>query len=263
MPKKKGLPKWNENVLCTVTRITPFAAWCTLDEYENEDGSSIEGMIHISQVAGRWVKDIRKYVKQSKQYIAKIIRIDYEKGHINLSLKRVSKVDKREKMDTYRRDKRVSGMLNQVAKRMNEPIENVDKEITQKLEKIYDDIFAAFEEASENPDVLKEAGVEKKWADAAMEVIQQNFQTKERRIKAEVEMSTAAPDGVKKLKNILANLEKKVDGVKVKYISAPKYIIEMRSENPKESVKQMKEALDEAVSEIEAAGGKGSYEFVK
>ena len=49
MVKKKGLPKWSELVLCTTTRITPFAAWCTLDEYETEDGSPIEGMIHISK----------------------------------------------------------------------------------------------------------------------------------------------------------------------------------------------------------------------
>jgi len=260
--KKKGLPEWNDNVLCTVTRVTPFAAWCTLDEYENEDGSPIEGMIHISQVAGRWVKDIRKYVKQNKQYIAKIIRIDYEKGHINLSLKRVSKVDKREKMDTYRKDKRMIGMLNQVAKRLGEPIENVEKEISDKLKHNYDDLFSAFEEANEDPNVLKEAGITGKWADAVMEIIERNFQIKERKIKAEIKMSTTAPDGVKKLKKILVNLEKKANA-KIKYISAPKYMIELRSTDPKEAEKQLKEAIEEAVGEIEKAGGKGNFEFVK
>jgi len=37
MPKRKGLPEWGELVLCTVERITPYAAWCKLEEYPEID----------------------------------------------------------------------------------------------------------------------------------------------------------------------------------------------------------------------------------
>lgn len=271
MVKKKGLPRWSELVLCTTTRITPFAAWCTLDEYEAEDGSPIEGMIHISQVAGRWVKDIRKYVKPNKQYIAKVIRIDYQKGHLNLSLKRVSKFDKKEKMENYRRGKRATGMLIQVAKRIGKTEADAQKEVVAKLEKMFYeategeerfDLFSAFEEANESPDILEEAGIEKEWADSIKEIIKKNFLTKEKTLKAVIELTSTAPDGVKKIRRVLSNLEKKT-GTNVKYVSAPKYRVDIKSKNLKEAEKMLRGALEAAVEEIKSSDGTGSYKLMK
>ena len=261
MVKKRGMPKYNENVLCTVTRITPFAAWCNLDEYEDENGNSIEGMIHISQVAGRWVKDIRKYVKQNKQYVAKVIRIDREKGHLNLSLKRITKFEKREKLESFRRNKRGNAMLLQAAKRIGKTAEDAQKEVAPNLQD-YDDIFSAFEHANEDPDVLKEAGISKPWRDAITEVIEQNFKLKERKLQANLELMTDAEDGIEKIRKILSDIEKEVDG-EVKYISAPHYLVEIISIDPKEDEKKLKGALEKAIESIEKIGGEGNFEFIR
>lgn len=280
MVKKKGLPKWSEIVLCTTTRITPFAAWCTLDEYEAEDGSRIEGMIHISQVASKWVKDIRDFVKPNKQYVAKVIRIDYQKGHLNLSLKRVSKFDKKEKMENYRRGKRAIGMLTQSAKRIGKTWVDAQEEVVAKLEAAFEkeriaegteesvekgkkfDLFSAFEEANENPGMLAEAGITKEWADALSEVINKNFLVKEKTLRVSLNLTTAAPDGVGIIKKILSNLKKKT-GANVKYISAPSYRVDIKSKNPKEAEKKLKEGVEEAVQAIKSSGGDGSYKLLK
>ncbi len=266
MDKKKGLPEYGETVLCTTTRITPFAAWCTLDEYENEDGSPIEGMIHISQVAGKWIKDIRDFVKPNKQYMAKVIKIDYEKGHLNLSIKRVSKFDKKEKMEDYRRDKRSNGMVMQVAKIVGKG--DVQKEIVDKLEKIHKDdskkfdVFTAFEEVNENPEIVKEAGIKKDWAEALMGVVESNFRIKERTLKVKLKLESKAPDGVKTIKKVLSELEK-IDGIEVTYISAPEYRVEMKTKEPKVAEKTMRDGVEKAIKELESAGGSGSYELVR
>lgn len=90
MVKRKGFPSEGEVVLITVKNITPYSALCSLNEYPGK-----EGMIHVSEVSGKWVRDIKKFVKQNKQYAAKVIRVDEIKGHINLSFKRLSKKSKR------------------------------------------------------------------------------------------------------------------------------------------------------------------------
>lgn len=266
MAKKKGLPKYGEMVLCTTTRITPFAAWCNLDEYENEDGSNVEGMIHISQVAGKWVKDIRDFIKPNKQYIAKVIRIDYEKMHINLSIKRVSKFDKKEKMENYRKGKRSEGMLKQAAKRLGKSWEDAKKEVIKKLESAEKedgkfDLFDFFEEANENPKLLKEAGLTKDWRDALEEIIQRAFIVKERTLKAILKIETTAPDGVEIIKKVLADLDK--GDIDVKSLSSPEYRVSIKSKDPKQAVKDLTDGLDKAVKKIEKAGGSGSYEMVK
>jgi len=261
MVKKKGYPRYGENVLCTVTRITPYAAWCTLDEYEDDKGNPIEGMIHISHVANRWVKDIRKHVKQNKRYVAKVVRIDREKGHLNLSLKRVSKFDKRDKLDDFRRGRRASAMLIQAAKRLGKTKKEAEKEIADKF-KDYEDLLSAFEDVKENPDVLKEMGVSKKWAEAILEVIEQNFQEKERKIQANLELTLDKEDGVEHLKKALSDLEKAVDG-EVKYISAPQYLVEIKTTDPKEGERTMQKEMSKVVKKIEKLGGQGKFEFVR
>ena len=38
MVKRKGLPEIDDNVLVTISNITPYSATCTLDEYGNAEG---------------------------------------------------------------------------------------------------------------------------------------------------------------------------------------------------------------------------------
>ena len=262
MVKRKGLPKWGELVLCTVTRITPFAAWCSLDEYENEDGSRIECMIHISEVAGKWVKDIRKFVKPNKQYVAKVVRIDYQKGHLNLSLKRVSKFDKKEKTERFRREKRAIGIVTQIAKRIGKDEDYVMGELESKISGEFDDLFDVFETINEDMATLDSAGVGKEMRDAVKEVIEKNFRIKEKTIKASLELSTVAPDGVKSIKKVLDGLEKETRA-QVKYISAPKYHVELKTKEPKEAEKKLKAGIESALEKIKKLDGQGSYEMVK
>src|SRR3989344_5187072 len=97
---KRGYPNIGELVLCTSRRISQFAAWCSLDEYEN-----LEGMIHISEAAGKWVHDIKKFIKPNKQYVAKVVKVDPSANVLNLSLKRVSKSEERSKWNEFRKHK--------------------------------------------------------------------------------------------------------------------------------------------------------------
>jgi len=262
MVKKKGLPKWGELVLCTVTRITPFAAWCTLDEYEREDGSAVEGMIHVSEVAGKWVKDIRKFIKPNKQYVTKVVRIDYQKGHLNLSLKRVSKFDKKEKVENFRREKRAMGIVTQIAKRVGEDETEIHNELKSRLSEDFDDLFDAFERMNEEPSILENLEVPKKWKESLSEVVEKNFRVKEKTVKAVLNVVSTAPDGVKKLRSVLSGLEKKT-GATVKYISAPKYQVELRTKQPKLAEKKLRSGLEDIVKNIKAAEGEVSYEFIR
>lgn len=266
MAKRKGIPKWNDLVLCTVTRVTPFAAWCNLDEYETPEGKPVEGMIHISEVAGRWVKDIRKFVKPDKQYIARVVRIDREKGFINLSLKRVSKFDQREKTETDRKNKRITGMLMQIARRVGKDKLEKDAEdaVIPKLAALdrFDDAYEALEQVADEPSIADEAGIEQPWKDALMEVLRRNFQEKEVGIKATIELTSQKPDGVRQISQALVDFEK-ASGAVVKYISAPKYMAEMRTKTPKEAKKKLEETATAAVKAVEKTGGSGSYEIEK
>jgi len=257
LAKKKGLPEWGELVLCRVKRVTPYAAWCMLEEYPE-----VEGMMHVSEVAGKWVHDIREFVKEGKRYVAKVVKIDYQKSFINLSLKRVSKLDKKEKMDAFKRERRAEKMLEQVAKQLNKTLEQAYEEVGFLLQENFGELFVAFEQANEDPEALAKLGVSKEWSDAMGKVIERTFKEKIFEIKAELELKSYAKDGVERIKEALDNLAKKT-GASVKYISAPKYRIEIIAKDPKLAEKNLITGLEEAINEIKQSEGEGTYKLIK
>lgn len=65
-----------------VTGITNFGAFVRLP-----DGGI--GLVHISEIADEFVKDINSYLKENQTVKAKIISID-EKGKVSLSIKKAN-----------------------------------------------------------------------------------------------------------------------------------------------------------------------------
>lgn len=63
----------------TVTGITKFGAFVELS-------GGVTGLVHISEVADAYVKDVKDYLKEADKVTVKVVNID-EKGKIGLSIK--------------------------------------------------------------------------------------------------------------------------------------------------------------------------------
>ncbi|RLI83163.1 translation initiation factor IF-2 subunit alpha, partial [Archaeoglobales archaeon] len=99
--KRPGYPTRGELVIGTVTRVLDFGAFISLDEYENK-----EGLVHISEIAPGWIKDIRDYVKKGQKVVCKVLDINPKRGHIDLSIKDVNDRQRREKMQQWKSEQR-------------------------------------------------------------------------------------------------------------------------------------------------------------
>lgn len=208
-----------------------------------------EGMIHVSEVSGKWVRDIRKFVKMDKNYIAKVLRVDEEKGHITLSLKRVAKVDKTRKIQEFRYEQKAEKILNKIARKKKITLEKAYESIGYELQEKFKDMFEAFELASKSPEPLINRGIKKEWAEIIHEVAKESITKKKVRIKAELNLKFYTDDGVEKIKEFLNNLINKY-GLNIKYISAPRYSVEVESDNPKLAQKELIKQLTDAVSKV-------------
>jgi len=99
--KRSGYPSKGEIVIGTVTRVMDFGAFVSLDEYENK-----EGLVHISEVAPGWIKDIRDYVKKGQKVVCKVLDVNPKRGHIDLSIKDVNERQRREKIQEWKSEQR-------------------------------------------------------------------------------------------------------------------------------------------------------------
>lgn len=256
MAVKQGYPKFGELVLCTARRISQFAAWCSLDEYQN-----LEGMIHISESAGKWVHDIKKFIKPNKQYVAKVVKVDPQAGILNLSLKRVSKSEERNKWNEFRKGQRAGGILKVIAHELNISTEQAYEEVGFKLQEEFGDLYTAFDEINKSPSMLSKLGIKEKWHEIILGVLEKNFIEKEFDIKVELEMYSYESDGVERIKKLLQNFEK--GGILVAYISAPKYRLEMRTKNPKADTKKFEQEIQKIILEASKVNVNVSYNLIQ
>ncbi len=253
MTKEEKWPKRGELVLGTVVKVNPFSAFISLEEYDKK-----EGMVHISEVAGKWVRDIRKFVKLGDKLVVKVMRIDKEKRHINLSLKRVSKYDAEGKMREYKKKLKAEKMLKALAKKLNISQDEVNKKIVSDIEEIFGSVFDIFQTSltPQGYDLLIRKGIEEKWVKAIKEVAEELMELKEKNIKKIIELKSYEPGGINIIKKTLADA-KKEHKIDIKYISAPRYSLTLKTKNPKEGERKIKEISEDIVKKIESLGGDG------
>ncbi len=255
MIKRKGFPEKNELVMCNVKRITPFAAWCDVDEYD------VDGMIHISETAGKWIQNINDHVKLNKQYVAKVVRIDNSKRIINISLKRVSKREKIDKINVFRKEQRAEKILEQAGKELKKGLKESYDEIGYILQEKFGELSTAFEELKKNPKEFENIKISKKWINILIPIVKIAFKDKETILKTEINMKSFEGDGVNRLKKILSEI--KNQGINIRYLSAPKYIAEFVTKNPKNEEKNIRLKFEKIIKKSKELKVEFDYKISK
>jgi translation initiation factor 2 subunit 1 len=235
------LPKSGELVICRVTKINPHSAYAIIEEYNRE------GMIHISEVASGWVKDISKELREGETIVAKVLAVN--ESIINLSIKRVDDNQKRNKLREYKKEKKAEKLLEMAAKKMKQTsrLQEIKKVIKDKL----GTLDAVFEISIKKPELLSEV-LNEKWIEAIREIAENNIHEKEYEFKAKIRLVSYEPDGIKKITEILHQGEK--NGFDIIYLSAPEYMIKFTSNDAKKGSHEFDKKLEEMAETAKKTG---------
>ena len=85
---EEPFPELESLVMVNVRNIAEMGAYVTLLEYNN-----IEGMILLSELSRRRIRSINKLIRVNRNEVVMVLRVDKEKGYIDLSKRRVSAED--------------------------------------------------------------------------------------------------------------------------------------------------------------------------
>ncbi len=250
-----GWPGEGELVICDVKTVKDFGAFLRLEEY-----GSKEGFVHISEISSGWVKRIEDHIQEGEKRVCKVLRVDKSKGHIDLSLKQVNEHQKREKLQAWKNQEKADNLLGIVADRLDKGLEECYEEFGFELSDKYGSLYKAFEEASIDPDTLEKDGFEGEWTQHFIDVAQENISPPYVSITGFVELSSTNPDGIEDIEYSLSAFEDTEDSkVEVNYVAAPKYRVEVQSQDYKIAEEVFEEQAKDAVEAIEERGGEGSF----
>jgi len=239
-----------------VTKVTDYGAYVSLDEYKGK-----EGLIHISEISSTWVRNIRDHVREGQKLVLKVLRINAEKGQVDLSLRRVTGREKAETLLEWKKDKKAKAILKSALEKLTlDPtsVENLHRLISEKYGTYYD----AFQEAvEEGEETFTKLGVDPSWAKVLVDVARTKIKTGKARLNAIVELTCYKPDGIDLIKKSLQTAEKarKPRGtiVRVYAVGSPRYRIEITARDYTEAENVLNDAVNEALVTINDVGGQG------
>lgn len=237
---KKGYPEEDEMVLCTVTGINPHSVFCTLDEYGGKTG-----MIHISEIASGRIRNIREHVQEGKKLVCKVLRVNQQKGHIDLSLRRVNDMQRRIKLNEIKQEQLCEKIIDNVARELKVDSKKLYSDISNKLTQKYASLFNAFELVVKGElDLSKE--LDPKVAKALEEAVKSRIKPPEVAIRGKLKLSSHSSTGVEDIKTALSKAVN--SGIKVHYLGAGTYHLEVKAEDYKSAEKILKKGLDETIA---------------
>jgi len=247
------MPEQGEIVLGTVTKVMDHGAYVTLDEYDN-----LQGFLHVSEIAPGWIRSVNRFVKNGEKKVLLVKKINPQRGDIDLSLKQVSKDQKKQKLKEVKKFEKGKTLLQNVqekAKLEDSDIEKLEDSIYSK----YDSVYDAFIEIGRNGiNTVKELKIPKKTA-TVIEEICSKIKLPSVEIRGIMEITNSKSDGIEIIKKVLLDELKKDSTIDITYLGAPKYRLSITSEDFKSAEKSLKPIIADIQSNIEKK--KGTFKF--
>jgi len=241
--EKLGLPQEGDFLLCKVTKIHFHSIFVHILEY-----GKLQGMIHISEVSPGRIRNIRDYVKEGKTVVCKVIRINRERSHVDLSLRRVTDSQRRIKVNQIKQEQVAEKIIEYVAKDEKKTLAPFFAEIHKQITEHYEFLFDAFSDVVESNAKIESLGVAKPIAAKLEVVIRQRIKPVIVEIKGKFKISSFAPDGVEQIKKVFAKAEKVKGDHRLTYKGGGVYDVLVKDKNYKNAEKVLSELTDTVVN---------------
>lgn len=258
---KQQYPEIDDVVMVNVRSIAEMGAYVHLLEYDN-----IEGMILLSELSRRRIRSVNKLIRVGKTEPAVVIRVDHEKGYIDLSKRRVSPEDVEKCTEQFSKAKAVNLILRHVAEvlKFTESSQLVDlyEKTAWFLEERYKKSKASsydfFKQAATDPSVFDECDLDETIKDILVKNIRQKLTSQSVKIRADIECACYGYEGIDAVKTALkAGLAHSSDDlpIKINLIAPPLYVMTTSTTDKQFGLDQLNNAINTIENTITELGG--------
>ncbi|KAI9286462.1 eukaryotic translation initiation factor 2 alpha subunit-domain-containing protein [Umbelopsis sp. AD052] len=248
---EKEFPEVDDLVMVNVRQIADMGAYVKLLEYNDR-----EGMILLSELSRRRIRSVQKLIRVNRNEVVVVLRVDEEKGYIDLSKRRVSPEEISKCEEKYNKSKAVHSILRHVAEKHHIALKELYETIGWPLYKKYGHAFDAFKMAIIQPEeVFEGIQMTPQVRDELVGNIKRRMTPQPVKIRAQLDLRCTGIDGVNAIKAALTAGEAvstEEVPIKVTYLAAPLYVVtadaldkQLGFEVMEKAIQVMKETLEE------------------
>lgn len=259
-------PEVDDVVMVQVKNIAEMGAYVSLMEY-----NGIEGMILLSELSRRRIRSVSKLIKVGRQEPVMVLRVDKEKGYIDLSKRRVSPEDIAACEEKYNKSKMVHSIMRHVSEICGADVVELYETIAWPMYRKYGHAFEAFKIIGQDPEAIlgeltktNEAGetvpaVTPAVKDALILNIRRRMTPTPLKIRADVELTCFAYDGVLHIKAAMKaseSVSRNDVQIKMKLVAPPLYVLTTQTLDKDAGITLLNEAVEKCKESIEANKGR-------
>lgn len=259
---KQKFPESDEIVMVNVRQIAEMGSYVNLLEY-----NKIEGMILLSELSRRRIRSINKLIRVGRNEVVVVIRVDKEKGYIDLSKRRVSPEEIVKCEEKFARGKTVNSILRHTAEILkfttDEQFEDLYEKTAWKIDekkKKPGAAFDVFKLCVTDPNILDEyCDIPDEWKEHLISNIKRRLTPQAVKCRADIEVSCYSYEGIDAIKNALREglkFSTEEKPIKINLIAPPVYVISSSSLDREEGVKLLQSVIEKIKESIEAQKGR-------
>lgn len=246
--------------MVNVRQIAEMGAYVRLLEYND-----IEGMILLSELSRRRIRSINKLIRVGRSECVVVIRVDKDKGYIDLSKRRVSPEDITKCEEKFARGRAVNSILRHVAETLKFETDEQLEELYRKTAWYFDDKFKkttasydVFKLAVTDVSVLDECNIDPETKEVLLTNIKHRLTPQAVKIRADIEVSCYEYEGIDAVKHALRegmSLSTEDMPIKINLIAPPVYVMTTTTMDRTEGLEALNNAITKIEETIRKAGG--------
>mmetsp|Transcript_97764 Transcript_97764/g.315626 ORF Transcript_97764/g.315626 Transcript_97764/m.315626 type:complete len:336 (+) Transcript_97764:61-1068(+) len=257
-------PELEEVVVVQVKRIVEMGAYVSLLEYDGK-----EGMMLLSELSKRRIRSVSKLLRVGRTEICMVLRVDKEKGYIDLSKRRVDPEDATAKEEQFAKAKAVHGIMRHVAQMNNIPVEELCMKVSWPLYAKYQDAHEAFRKhINEELNLWEELDFSQPGEDLSSVAdkvkadidlhLRRRLVQQILRLRAKVEVSCSEYEGIDAVKEALLKgmaASKEDCELKINLVAHPLFVLTCTCRDKTQGHGAIEEAMKLIQEDIEKKGG--------
>ncbi|GAB1603135.1 eukaryotic translation initiation factor 2 subunit 1-like [Argonauta hians] len=257
---KQKYPEVDDVVMVNVWSIAEMGAYVHLLEYND-----IEGMILLSELSRRRIRSINKLIRVGRSECVVVIRVDKNKGYIDLSKRRVSPEEVEKCEEKYAKAKTVNSILRHVGELLGYTQHDQLLDLYEKTAWYFDEklnkpgaSYDVFKHAVTTPSILDECDIEEETKRVLIENIQRRLTPQAVKIRADIEVACYKYEGIDAVKAALnKGLELSTEDmpIKINLIAPPLYVMTTQTLEKADGLRALTNATNVVKQAIENMGG--------
>jgi translation initiation factor 2 subunit 1 len=227
-----------------VKDITEVGAYVSLLEYDG-----MEGMVLLSELSKKRIRSINRLIRVGRQEVAAVLRVDEDKGYIDLSKRKVEPADVKRCEDRYNKAKMVHSVLRHVAEQHGASLEDTYAAIGWPMYRKHGHAYDAFELALGDSAVDIFAGIptDEDMKQNLLAYIKRRMARQPVKVRSDIEVTCSTYEGIDAIKEALLEGEAQSTSdcpVRIKLIAPPMYVVTSMTLDRDAGIETLTKAID-------------------